>query len=100
MLLEHIYVHIVFCNITQVLAFKAYTDQHSTGALTVELPGLTEGLTAGEFKWSSAEIQNYLASAQQLNAKYIVAAGQVFGDFGASTVQELGLMLAQLQEWF
>lgn len=97
-LTEHISIHIVLISNDQINELESYFKGKKCLNLIVEYPVFTSGIKNGIFSKEFLNLQKVIDS--EFEAKTIVIDGLSFGNAGASTTQELGIILAQLNEVF
>ena len=99
-LMAHIYLHLTFENIQQVHDFNEFIKNNKVGKLSIELPFLTKGLTEGKFIHHIKDLSLIHQSFPQVNIHSIYINGSDFANFGATSVQELAIIIAGLNEYF
>ena len=97
-LLEHIFVHLVFDSIEQFEVFSSYLNGKQLGLANFELPVLTQGLASGRLEFDRGDLLKMKQIAPEIGEKGIVVSGTEFGNYGASTTQELAIVVSQLNE--
>ena len=99
-LLEYVFSHFVLNSITQCLSFSEFIKGKKIVHCNLELPIFTKGLSKGHFDFSANEILKLNKTDLGRSINCFSFNGSDFGDFGASTIQELALILAQAHECF
>jgi len=99
-LVEYIFVHLVFSTLSQVETFVSFSKDYNFGSCNLELAVLSDGLTEGTLTFKTTDLVNYYELTKTIQGANLVVSADCFGDFGASTVQELAIAMAQLHESF
>ncbi len=97
-LLEHIFLHLKFTSIDQVKAFSRFIWNKKLGAVNIEMPILTSGLDNGRLDYEKQDLLEFYNTTQNLTGRNLIVDGTSFGNYGASTVQELAVAISQLNE--
>jgi len=98
-LIKHIFTHIICLSSQDYKRFVQYLADTNTKVSMIEMPFLTEGLTEGTLKLNQLDIDNFMLDSEAHCTKNMVINGYSFCQFGASTAQELGIALSQLNEY-
>ncbi len=99
-LLEYLFVHIICTSEKECDKLIQYLDKIGGKVSIIEMPFLTSGLDRGRFDLNQLNIQNFIKETSKYCIKNIVINGHVFSQYGASSAQELGIVLSQLNEYF
>lgn len=98
-LIEHLFSHLVCESIDGFKKLINYLKVNNTKVSIIELPFLTKGLTEGTLDLDQLYIDNYIKESADFCSKSLIVDGVSFCQFGASTAQELGIVLSQLNEY-
>ncbi|MFD1550915.1 hypothetical protein DNU06_05070 [Putridiphycobacter roseus] len=99
-MMEYIYLHLIFHDIQQVKTFSDFIAGKKMGKLSIDVPFLTEGLSTGIFQHNHKDLGLVYQSLLALNAHTLCVNGAAFADFGATATQELAIIMASLNEYF
>ncbi|MDX1349507.1 MAG: methylmalonyl-CoA mutase family protein [Putridiphycobacter sp.] len=97
--IAHIFTHFVCPTYSSYEQLITYLSSEKQKVSLIEVPFLTEGLRAGTFKLDKGQISSFIQNSAVYCSKNIVIEGHSFCEFGASSAQELGIALSQLNAY-
>ncbi|MFK8039474.1 MAG: methylmalonyl-CoA mutase family protein [Crocinitomicaceae bacterium] len=98
-LIEHLFVHIVCTSKDNFTDLVAYLKTNHTKVSIIEMPFLSNGLINGTLSLDQLFIDDFIEQSAEYCTKNLIIDGLSYCQFGASSAQELGIALSQLNEY-